>query len=103
MSQLCSVILHVCYLCSEYLMFISIASQYKSCWLPLTHGVQNSVLPCILIYDFNLTVKQLTTKTDNRAWYEKLEDYEGDFEFVDEDGEEDEQGKESWDCEALYR
>ncbi|XP_021936497.1 transmembrane protein 183 isoform X2 [Zootermopsis nevadensis] len=34
-------------------------------------------------------VKQLTTETDNRAWYEKLEDYEGDFEFVedDEDGE----------------
>lgn len=35
-------------------------------------------------------VKQLTTKTDDRAWYEKLEDYEGDFEFVD-DGEDGEQ------------
>lgn len=35
-------------------------------------------------------VKQLTTETDNRAWYEKLEDYEGDFEFVEEDGEDDE-------------
>lgn len=34
-------------------------------------------------------VKQLTTETDNRAWYEKLEDYEGDFEFV-EDGEDSE-------------
>jgi hypothetical protein len=30
---------------------------------------------------------------DNRAWYEKLEDYEGDFEFVEEDGEDDERGK----------
>jgi hypothetical protein len=41
---------------------------------------------------FNFTVKQLTTKTDDRAWYEKLEDFEGDFEFVD-DGEDGEQGK----------
>lgn len=32
-------------------------------------------------------VKQLTAETDDRAWYEKLEDYEGDFEFVEEDGE----------------
>nr|CAD7402998.1 unnamed protein product [Timema cristinae] len=35
-------------------------------------------------------VKELSTHTDTRAWYDKLEDYEGDFEFVeeeDEDGE----------------
>lgn len=44
------------------------------------------------ISNFYFPVKQLTTETDNRAWYEKLEDYEGDFEFV-EDGEDDEKGK----------
>ncbi|KAJ9578673.1 hypothetical protein L9F63_005097 [Diploptera punctata] len=32
-------------------------------------------------------VKELTAEADDRAWYEKLEDYEGDFEFVEEDGE----------------
>jgi len=51
---------------------------------------------------FNFTVKQLTTKTDDRAWYEKLEDYEGDFEFVD-DGEDGEQGKKNRDIQVLYR
>jgi hypothetical protein len=51
---------------------------------------------------FNFTVKQLTTKTDDRAWYEKLEDYEGDFEFVD-DGEDGEQGKKNRGIQVLYR
>ncbi|GLH02770.1 Transmembrane protein 183 [Gryllus bimaculatus] len=32
-------------------------------------------------------VKQLSGEGDSRAWYEKLEDFEGDFEFVEEDGE----------------
>jgi hypothetical protein len=45
------------------------------------------------ISNFYFPVKQLTTETDNRAWYEKLEDYEGDFEFVEEDGEDGERGK----------
>lgn len=51
---------------------------------------------------FTFTVKHLTTKTDDRAWYEKLEDYEGDFEFVD-DGEDGEQGKKNRDIQVLYR
>jgi hypothetical protein len=45
------------------------------------------------ISNFYFPVKQLTTETDNRAWYEKLEDYEGEFEFVEEDGEDGERGK----------
>jgi hypothetical protein len=32
-------------------------------------------------------VKQLTAETDNRAWYNKLEDYEGHFDKDDKDGE----------------
>ncbi|CAG2065056.1 unnamed protein product, partial [Timema podura] len=32
-------------------------------------------------------VKELSTHTDTRAWYDKLEDYEGDFEFVEEEDE----------------
>jgi hypothetical protein len=44
-------------------------------------------------------VKQLTTETDNRTWYEKLEDYEGDFESVEEDGE---RGKKNNGIQVLY-
>jgi hypothetical protein len=54
------------------------------------------------ISDVYFPVKQLTTETDNRAWYEKLEDYEGDFEFVDEDGEDGESGKKNNRIEDLY-
>jgi hypothetical protein len=60
-----------------------------------------AMLPFMLISYFNFTVKQLTTKTDDRAWYEKLEDYEGDFEFVDEDGEDGEQGRKNCDIQVL--
>nr|CAD7204032.1 unnamed protein product [Timema douglasi] len=34
-----------------------------------------------------VVVKELSTHTDSRAWYDKLEDYEGDFEFVEEEDE----------------
>jgi hypothetical protein len=51
------------------------------------------------ISDVYFPVKQLTTETDNRAWYEKLEDYEGDSEFVDEDGE---RGKKNNHIQDLY-
>jgi hypothetical protein len=61
-----------------------------------------AMLPFMLISYFNFTVKKLTTKTDDRAWYEKLEDYEGDVEFVDEDGENGEQGKKNLDNQVLY-
>jgi len=61
--------------------------------LTSSHTWSTKVNPAFMqILCFNFTVKQLTTKTDDRAWYEKLEDYEGDFEFVD-DGEDGEQGK----------
>jgi hypothetical protein len=39
------------------------------------------------ISNFYFPVKQLTNETDNWALYEKLEDCEGDFEIVEEDGE----------------
>jgi len=48
---------------------------------------------------FYFPVKQLTTETDNRTWYEKLEDYEGDFESVEEDGE---RGKKNNGIQVLY-
>jgi hypothetical protein len=67
------------------------------------HPSSTKVNPAfILISCFNFAVKQLTTKTDDRAWYEKLEDYEGDFEFVD-DGEDGGQGKKNRDIQVLHR
>lgn len=66
---------------------------HSICYVEFQSHLEYKVNPALMsIPCFNFSVKQLTTKTDDRAWYEKLEDYEGDFEFVD-DGEEGEQGK----------
>jgi hypothetical protein len=71
--------------------------------LTSSHPWSTKVNPAFMrISCFNFTVKQLTTKTDDRAWYEKLEDYEGDFEFVD-DGEDGEQGKKNRNIQVLCR
>jgi hypothetical protein len=61
-------------------------------FLLLDIGAQKQKLCHVNIY-FYFPVKELTAETDDRAWYTKLEDYEGHFEFVEEDGKVDTDGE----------
>lgn len=41
---------------------------------------------------FVILVKEIIVKEDNRAWDEKLDDFEGEFEFVEQENEDGEKG-----------